>query len=273
MADGELTLALITETFFGDDGPARLVDRLRQGRDEGAELAVLPELALNEWVPSSQQHDPRDAEAPGGGRARLLSKAAATAGIGVLGGAIIVDPDEGRRYSTALLVDSGGGLIGSYEKLHLPHEEGFWEKSHYRPGRTQPEPFKGFGLNLGIQLCSDINRPQGCHLLGARGAEVIINPRATEEATWPRWKTVLTANALTSCCYIASVNRPGPERGVGIGGPSFLVDPNGQVLIETTEAVAVATLARSIVEEARTGYPGYLDLRSDLYAEGWKSID
>ena len=61
--------------------------------------------------------------------------------------------------------------------------------------------------------------------LGAQGAVAMINPRASEEATYQRWKTVWRANALTSCCYVLSVNRPHPEDGVLIGGPSVVLDP------------------------------------------------
>ena len=127
-------------------------------------------------------------------------------------------------------------------------------------------------MPLGIQVCSDVNRPEGSLLLGALGAEVIVCPRATEAATFPRWKTVLTANALTSCTYVISVPRPQPEFGVPLGGPSFAVAPTGDVLIETTEPIAVVTLDGDVVDQVRHRYPGYLPVRADLYAEGWKPV-
>jgi hypothetical protein len=43
-------------------------------------------------------------------------------------------------------------------------------------------------------------------------------------------------------------------------------------LVETTESLALVTLERSIVEQARQRYPGYLPTRADLYAEAWKSV-
>src|SRR5207249_7365128 len=112
-------------------------------------------------------------------------------------------------------------FVGSYRKLHLPEEEGFWETSHYDPGDRPPSVIHGLPLPIGIQICSDVNRPEGSHLLGALGAELIVCPRATEAATFARWKTVLTANAITSCTYVISVPRPQPEFGVPLGGPSF----------------------------------------------------
>ena len=48
----------------------------------------------------------------------------------------------------------------------------------------------------------------------------ILIPRASEEKTYQRWKIVFRANALTGCSYVLCVNRPDPEEGVLIGGPS-----------------------------------------------------
>ena len=90
------------------------------------------------------------------------------------------------------------------------------------------------------------------------GRDRVVNPRATEERTYQRWKTVLRANALTSCCYVLRVNRPHPEGGVLIGGPSMAVDPNGEVLVETTDTLALVTLDAKVVTDARRAYPGYL---------------
>src|SRR5919112_1129585 len=121
---------------------------------------------------------------------------------------------EGRRRSRALAIDSGGTVVARYEKLHLPEEPGFWETRHYEPGTEPPRRIDAFGVPIGVQLCSDNNRPEGAHLIGAQGGMAMINPRATEEKTYQRWKTVFRANALTSTLYILSVNRPHPEDGV-----------------------------------------------------------
>jgi predicted amidohydrolase len=156
--------------------------------------------------------------------------------------------------------------------VHLPEEDGFWETRHYEPGDALSPVLEMFSLPVGLQICSDINRPEGCHLLGAMGAQAILNPRATEAATFNRWRPVFIANALTSCAYILSVNRPAEEGGVKLGGPSFAVAPTGDVLAETTDALTFVTLAREGVEQARGRYPGYLATRADLYAEGWRRV-
>jgi N-carbamoylputrescine amidase len=270
-ADGKLTVALISEVFWEADGAQRLKQRLGEVAERGADLAVLPEIPLNAWCPSTKEAKPDDAEPMDGPRSTAQRDAAAEAGIGLIGGIIHRD-DAGRRTSRALIIDATGAIRATYEKLHLPEEPGFWETSHYEPGTQAPRRIDAFGLPIGVQLCSDNNRPQGVHLLGAQGAMAMINPRATEEKTYQRWKTVFRANALTSCLYVLSVNRPYPEDGVLIGGPSVAFDPNGELLLETTDAVTLVTLDAKVVTDARRAYPGYLPVRARLYADAWDEV-
>jgi N-carbamoylputrescine amidase len=270
-ADGKLTVALISEVFWEADGTQRLKQRLGEVAERGADLAVLPEIPLNPWRPSTKEAKPDDAEPMDGPRATAQREAAAEAGIGLIGGIIHRD-DAGRRTSRALVIDATGAIRATYEKLHLPEEPGFWETSHYEPGTEAPKRIDAFGLPIGLQLCSDNNRPEGVHLLGAQGAMAMINPRATEEKTYQRWKTVFRANALTSCLYVLSVNRPYPEDGVLIGGPSVAFDPNGELLLETTDSVALVTLDARVVTDARRAYPGYLPVRARLYADAWDEV-
>ncbi len=270
-ADGRLTVALISETFWEADGAIRLKERLAEAAERGADLAVLPEIPLNPWSPATKEPRDDDAEAMDGPRATAQAEATAEAGIGLVGG-IIHRAADGRRTSRALVVDRSGSVVATYEKLHLPEEEGFWETSHYEPGTDAPTRIDAFGVPIGVQLCSDNNRPEGTHLLGAQGALAMINPRATEERSYQRWKTVFRANALTSCLYVLSVNRPHPEEGVLIGGPTVAFDPNGELLVETTDRLALVTVDAKTVADARRGYPGYLPIRARLYADAWDEI-
>jgi predicted amidohydrolase len=267
-----LNVALISEVFHDADGAARLDECLREARARGADLAVLPELPLNPWSPATQTRHDEDAEPPEGPRHRVLATAARRAAIGVIGGAIVEDPATSRRHNTALVFAPDGTLRAHYRKVHLPEEEGFWETRHYEPGDALSPILGDFGLRIGLQICSDINRPEGCHLLGASGAEAIVNPRATEAATFGRWRPVLVANALTSGAFVLSVNRPRAELGVALGGPTFAVAPTGEVLVESADRIVIVRIDRATVQQARQRYPAYLATRADLYAEGWRQV-
>ena len=108
-------------------------------------------------------------------------------------------------------------------------------------------------------------------MLAAQGCDLILNPRATERTFLETWITIWRANAITTGCWVASVNRPEPEGGVPLGGPSVIIDPFGEVQL-FEDPFAVVTLDRSRVVEARQAYPGYLAIPSATYAQLWRDI-
>jgi predicted amidohydrolase len=272
MTGGDLALAMVTDVFFGAEAEERLVECLRRARDLGASLAVLPELPLNAWAPATKVAQAGDAEGPDGPRQQLMSAAARDVGIGLVGGAIVRDPASGARHNTAFVFDGSGRCVLRYRKVHLPEEEGYWETSHYEPGDDAPSVTGRPDMCLGVQICSDVNRPTGFQLLAAQGAEVVCVPRATPPETYERWRLVLRANAVMSGTFVVSVNRPGPEAGAPIGGPSIAIAPNGSVLAETDEAVHVVTLRGADLAQARRDYPGYLERFPELYARSWGDV-
>lgn len=267
-----MKVALVTEVFFGNDGPERLGEHLRRARESGAEVAVLPELPLNEWSPYSKVARDTDAEPLDGPRQRVMARAAATAELALVGGAIVVDAETGVRHNTALLYDAEGSCLARYRKIHLPEEKGYWETSHYEPGDEGPRVVTGLSMPAGLQICSDVNRPQGFQLLAAQGAGVVFAPRATPPGTYDRWRLILRANAVMSGAWVVSVNRPRPEHGAAIGGPSLVISPTGEVLAETTDAVVVADLDPATVTAAAGEYPGYLERFPGVYAEAWARL-
>ena len=125
---------------------------------------------------------------------------------------------------------------------------------------------------MGIQICSDINRPVGAQLLAAQGVEIVLAPRATSASGYAQWRLVYQAVALTSTAYVVSVNRTRPEGGVPLGGPSLVVSPDGAVILETEDPVAVVPLDISMVRRQRKEYPGYMPFSASVYAEGWKRL-
>jgi N-carbamoylputrescine amidase len=264
-----LVLALVSEVFFTPDGRDRLGTRLRQARAAGADLVVLPELPLNPWSPATPDPIDADAEPAHGVRARTLQAGARDAGVAVLGGTVERDAVTGRRHNTALLFDAQGRLVYAYRKMHLPDEPGFHETRHWEPGDDPPAVVRDLPMPLGIQICSDAWRPVGTCLLAAHGAEAILVPRASEAATYTRWRLIFRANALVSAAYVVSVPRPSPEQGIGLGGPSVVVGPDGDVLVETTDRLALTRLDSDSVATARRAYPGYLPWPAGVYARGW----
>jgi|TARA_B110000116_G_scaffold272427_1_gene297498 N-carbamoylputrescine amidase len=270
--DERILVALLTDVFLEDSDHLRLREYLLEAKSSGATLAVLPELPLNPWSPANRESIREDAEPLGGLRQQVFSRMSSEIGIALLGGAIVTDSKTGKRYNTALFYDHNGQLVGQYRKIHLPEEEGYWETSHYMPGTDPPTVIQISEATIGVQICSDINRPQGSQILRAQGAELLLVPRATPSETYERWRLILRANAIMSEVYLISVNRPFSEFGVDIGGPSLVVGPDGEILFEGTEPLAIVEIDGNKLKTIGAQYPGYLPRMVDVYARGWSEL-
>ena len=270
--DERILVALLTDVFLEDSDHLRLREYLLEAKSSGATLAVLPELPLNPWSPANRESIREDAEPLGGLRQQVFSRMSSEIGIALLGGAIVTDSKTGKRYNTALFYDHNGQLVGQYRKIHLPEEEGYWETSHYMPGTDPPTVIQISEATIGVQICSDINRPQGSQILRAQGAELLLVPRATPSETYERWRLILRANAIMSEVYLISVNRPFSEFGVDIGGPSLAVGPDGEILFEGTEPLAIVEIDGNKLKTIGAQYPGYLPRMVDVYARGWSEL-
>ena len=263
-----LNIALVAETF--PDNAPDLTAALHNAKAKGADLALLPECPAQPWVAATTQRCQQDAEPSGGPRESRQSNASRTAEIALLGGSI-EQLEQGGRRNTAVLWDHHGEELLRYSKMHIPDEPGFREASHYEPADSAVRCIDYKGWRIGVQICSDNQRPTGCQMLAAQGCDLILNPRATERTFLETWITVWRANAITTGCWVASVNRPDPESGVPLGGPSVIIDPFGEVQL-FEDPLAVVTLDQSRVVEARQAYPGYLAIPSATYAQLWRTI-
>ena len=72
--------------------------------------------------------------------------------------------------------------------------------------------------------------------------------------------------------YLVSVNRPRPEPGASIGGPSIAIAPSREVIAETSDPVHVVELRREVVEKALREHPEYLERFPELYATAWERL-
>ena len=266
-----LRIGLLQEIYDTPGHAERLVDQLKVFRKRGVDLVVLPELPFNAWSPATRRVNPDDAEHPGGWRETMQVEASKAAGVAVLGGVIRLD-ENGRRENVALLTDSMGQIVATQAKLHLPDEDGFWECDHYEPGTEPPRVIPFLDALLGIQICSDANRPTGAQLLGAQGVQVVLAPRATNPATWHRWRLAYRAMAMINATWVVSVGRPCPEDGPSIGGPSLVVNPMGEVVHEAEVPLAEVDMDVAEADRARLEYPGYLAQPAEVYVAGWNEI-
>jgi predicted amidohydrolase len=125
-------------------------------------------------------------------------------------------------YNTAVLIDREGKVVGRYRKTHLPREE--WEAG-ITPGDSYPIFATDFG-KVGLMVCWDIQFPEPWRALGLQGAELILLP------IWGGSETLLRARAIENHAFVVSSS---------YDMKSCVVAPNGDILVEATNASPVVT--------------------------------
>ena len=185
--DGKLTVALVSEVFWEPDGK-RDSDRLREAVERGADLAMLPELPLNPWarqprLPATTTPSRWMAPVPRRRATRVRSQHR----FGRRHHPPRRDrsPDESRAR-----FDRAGALRATYE-LHLPDEEGFWGEPLRARHRSTAEDRRIRRADRRPAVLGQ--QPAGGDAPAGRAGRgrAMLNPRASEERTYQRWKTVL----------------------------------------------------------------------------------
>ncbi|MGH3049735.1 MAG: nitrilase-related carbon-nitrogen hydrolase, partial [Gaiellaceae bacterium] len=149
-----------------------ILGRIAEARDAGADLVVLPELAVTGYPPEDLLLRPGFVRAAG---ASLEQIAGATEGIVALVGVPLLD---GALYN-ACAVCAGGEVKEWARKRHLPNYGVFDEKRYFSSGR-EATLVEIAGTKIGITICEDmwVAGPPTTDLAAAR-AELVVNLSAS----------------------------------------------------------------------------------------------
>ena len=141
----------------------------------------------------------------------------------------MLELDGGKTYDTAVLIDRRGRIAGKYRKTHLPLAE---VEDGETPGSEYPVFDTDFG-RIGILICWDFVFPETVRIMRLEGAEIVFLPIAGDPGA-RHWDTISRARALDNGIYLVA--------SVSDGRASRIVDPDGEVVAETTDGLATADL-------------------------------
>jgi NAD+ synthase (glutamine-hydrolysing) len=251
-----LALAQIDPTVGDLDGNRDLiVARIEEARAAGADLVLLPELAVTGYPPEDLLLRPGFVQAA---RDSLERIAAETQGIVVLVGVPLYD---GVLYNAcAICVD--GKIAGWAKKWHLPNYGVFDEKRYFSPG-GELAVVDVAGTRVGITICEDMWVPgPPTTYLAAAGAELIVNLSASpfHVGRAEEREAIFSARAQESGVRVALCNTVGGQDELIFDGHSLFIESDGAVLARAPgfeETLLVVDLERP--EEA-----GLAPLADDL---------
>ncbi|THD01018.1 acyltransferase [Panacagrimonas perspica] len=266
---------------------------IREAAQLGAKLVVLQELHTSLYFCQHESTDLFDlAEPIPGPSTEFLGRLAKELGI-VLVGSLFERRAPGLHHNTAVVFETDGRLVGTYRKMHIPDDPGYYEKFYFTPGdATQGSNGIGFTPiatsvgKLGVLVCWDQWYPEAARLMALAGADLLIYPTAIgwnpddDDAEQQRqrdaWVTIQRAHAVANGLPVLVANRVGHEpdptsasRGSRFWGHSFVAGPQGEFLTKADESAAVLVvdvdLARS--ENVRRWWPFLRDRRVDAYGD------
>ncbi|KAJ9620471.1 hypothetical protein H2203_007677 [Taxawa tesnikishii (nom. ined.)] len=274
---------------------------IRAAAQQGADLAVLPEYHLTNWVPHEPDFKSKCAEWE-----TYLSKYRALAKelkMSIVPGTIVelhcdeegsalegdeagsgnADADEAptsgeRLLNVAYFIGPDGEILGRYVKKNL---WGSIERLHLTSSTRDPHPVFDTPLGkVGMLVCWDLAFPEAFREMIAQGAKIFVIPTfwtlgdcskeglaRNPNAEGLFLDSVLTSRCFENTCAIVFANAGGPP-GKGYAGLSQVCAPYVGPLTRlgsAAEGMSVVDLDMQILEDAEANYA----VRADLARDDW----
>jgi NAD+ synthase (glutamine-hydrolysing) len=221
-----LALAQIN-TVVGDleGNRDRILARIDEAREAGADLILLPELATTGYPPEDLLLRPgfiRAAERTLGEIARAAHQIAVLVGT----------PHFDRDLYNACAICAHGEVKAVYRKRFLPNYGVFDEDRYFAPGRDLVLLRHGETL-IGPTVCEDIWQPgPPATDLALGGAQLVANISASPFHVGKdrEREQMLATRARDNSCFIAFCNAVGGQDELIFDGHSLVLDDEGEVL-------------------------------------------
>jgi predicted amidohydrolase len=227
------------------------------------DLAVMPECADVGYTPEAEGWLEAAQPVPGPGT-EALCEMAERHGIALVCGVLEADAlAAGLYYSTAVVIDKSGELIGRYRKSHLYPKEHLW----LRAGSELPL-FELDGVRVGIAICFEAAISPIFTELAVRGAQLVVNPSAVPVGFDHLQDLRTPARAQDNQIFTAAANRAGAEGEISYCGGSQICGPRGQLLAKAgdgPEETIIAEIDTAEILPERLREPVFRALRPELY--------
>lgn len=258
---------------------------IREAASRGAQLVLLPELHLGPYFCQTEDTARFDLAEPIPGPATaLLGSVARETGV-VLVASLFEKRAPGLYHNTAVVFERDGAIAGTYRKMHIPDDPGYYEKFYFTPGDLGFSPISTSVGSLGVLVCWDQWYPEAARLMALAGADILLyptaigwNPQDSEEERARQldaWITVQRGHAVANGLPVIACNRVGVEpdpsaqsQGIHFWGNSFVAGPQGELLAQAgvaKEHVFLVGIDRDRSETVRRIWPFLRDRRIDAY--------
>ncbi|MDE2065832.1 MAG: carbon-nitrogen hydrolase family protein [Bradyrhizobium sp.] len=235
---------------------------IREAASRGAEYVLTPEVS-NMMQTNRKALFEHLAPEPDDLSLKAYRALAAELKIHLHIGSLALRASPERAVNRSFLIGPDGGVIASYDKIHmfdidLPDGESYRESANYQPGETAVIADLPWG-RMGLTICYDVRFPALYRALAESGASFLTVPSAfTRKTGEAHWHTLLRARAIENGCFVFAAAQAGlHENKRETYGHSLIVAPWGEILAEggVEPGVFLAKIDPSKVEAARKAVP------------------
>jgi N-carbamoylputrescine amidase len=143
--------------------------------------------------------------------------------------------------------------------VHITEYACFHEQAYYDPGDRGAPVYETAVGRVGVAICYDRHYPEYMRALGVAGAELVVIPQAGALDEWPEgmYEAEVRTAAFQNGYFTALCNRVGREERLTFAGESFVVAPDGAIVVrgrrmEEDLVLADVDLAACAASPART---------------------
>lgn len=208
----------------------------------GADIVCLPELFTTPYFCNVERSSVDFSEPIPGPTSHFLSALAKGFKVTIVGGSIYERSEDQnpKLFNTTLVYGPDGKALGKYRKMHIPHDECFFEQNYFEPGDLGYQVHATERANVGTLICFDQWFPEAARANKLLGAEILFYPTAIgtvegleqREGNWQEaWENVMRGHAIANSVVVAAANRVGQEGRSTFWGGSFICDAFGKTLI------------------------------------------
>ena len=215
----------------------RILEAMRWAETAGADVLVLPELAISGYPPEDLVLREGFVEENLGVLERVAEasgRCAVVVGfVDPLDSGVIDDDSMERRVANAAAVLAGGRIVGVYHKELLPNYGVFDEARYFAESREPTRLWEIGGVAAGVSICEDIWSPDGPPARqAAAGATLLLNLNGSpfHAGKGAERVALLSAEAKRSSAAIVYVNCVGGQDELVFDGDSMVFDAEGSLV-------------------------------------------
>ncbi|HEY0238970.1 MAG TPA: nitrilase-related carbon-nitrogen hydrolase [Friedmanniella sp.] len=246
----------------------RVSESVGEAARRGAQLVVLPELAMCGSIFTDAAEATARAEPADGSSVRFFAELANAYDLVLVAG-FCEESGLTRPYNSAVVIDRGA-VLAVYRKTHL------WDFEHelFTPGDVLPPVVATSVGAVAPLICYDLAFPEVLRSVALRGAQLIASPANWPDSDSPDTRPPEVSKAMAGAAInrvvVVVADRVGEERGRRWVGGSVICDHEGYRIAgpdfgAETVLVADVDLDATRDKQISTRNHVFADRRTDLY--------